>query len=161
MAASFLDAAYADKAAEVAWEELEPREKLVRCLRAETEAQTQLAAEQLAAAEQTAEQLRSEICRLRKEIEGLKSWLCQARKENEQLRERLDSIDDCEALGAAMAFEADAALVARAAELKLATARRDGIRRLEQSVCEARAVEEVAKAQLSLARAELQAAQLK
>jgi hypothetical protein len=60
-----------------------------------------------------------------------------------------------------MAFEADAALVARAAELKLATARRDGIRRLEQSVCEARAVEEVAKAQLSLARAELQAAQLK
>ena len=82
MAASFLDAAYADKAAEVAWEELEPREKLVRCLRAETEAQTQLAAEQLAAAEQTAEQLaaaeqtaeqlRSEICRLRKEIEGLK-----------------------------------------------------------------------------------------
>ena len=111
--------------------------------------------------ETESEQLRSEICRLRKEIEGLKSWLCQARKENEQLRERLDSIDDCEALGAAMAFEADAALVARAAELKLVTARRDGIRRLEQSVCEARAVEEVAKAQLSLARAERKAAQLK
>jgi hypothetical protein len=83
--ASFLDAAYADKAAEVAWEELEPREKFVRCLRAETEAQTQLAAEQTAAAEQ----LRSEICRLRKENHAMKTWLDQVRKENEQLRAEL------------------------------------------------------------------------
>ena len=80
MAASFLDAAYADKAAEVAWEELEPREKFVRCLRAEMEAQTQLAA---------AEQLRSEICRLRKENHAMKTWLDQVRKENEQLRAEL------------------------------------------------------------------------
>jgi predicted RNase H-like nuclease (RuvC/YqgF family) len=111
--------------------------------------------------ETESEQLRSEICRLRKQIEGLKSWLWQVRKENQQLKERLESIDDCEALAAAMAFEADAALVARAAELKLATARRDEreVRRLEQSVCEARAIEEVAKAQLSLLRAELKKAQ--
>jgi hypothetical protein len=45
-----MDAAYADKAPEVAWEELEPREKLVRCLSAEIKAQAQLAAAEQAAA---------------------------------------------------------------------------------------------------------------
>ena len=43
----------------------------------------------MAEAEQMAEQLRSEICRQRKEIQGLKSWLCQVRKENQQLKEEL------------------------------------------------------------------------
>ena len=59
---------------------------------------------------------------------------------------------------AAMVVEADAAVVARAAELKLVTARRDELSRLEQSVCEVRAIEEVAKARLGLRRAELKAA---
>ena len=68
-----------------------------------------------------------------------------------------------------MVVEADAAVVARRAELELVTARRDvryfknvnssELSVLEQGVCQARADEEVAKAQLSLARAELQAAQ--
>ena len=36
-----------------------------------------------------AEQLRSEICRLRKENQQLKTWLVQVRKENQQLRAEL------------------------------------------------------------------------
>ena len=72
---------------------------------------------------------------------------------------------------AAMVVEADAAVVARRAELALVTARRDvryfknvnssELSVLEQGVCQARADEEVAKAQLSLLRAGLQALQLR
>lgn len=180
--------------------------------------------------EAESEQLRSEICRLRKEIEGLKSWLNQVRKENQQLKagEAIDETDNemsenaeqesenaeqesenaeqeyehaifgsrrCDAfkqplrrlcvlarsgtskrkragkaaeVRAAMAVEADAAVVARAAELKLVSARKDvryfknvsssELSVLEQSVCQARADEEVAKARLSLLRAEQKAA---
>ena len=43
----------------------------------------------VAEAEQMAEQLRSEICRLRKENHAMKTWLDQVRKENEQLRAEL------------------------------------------------------------------------
>ena len=71
---------------------------------------------------------------------------------------------------AAMVVEADAAVVARAAELKLVTARADMYAGklvlssseqsvLEQSVRQAQDEEKVAKARLSLARAERKAAQ--
>jgi hypothetical protein len=73
---------------------------------------------------------------------------------------------------AAMVVEADAAVVARAAELKLVTARTDMYAGklelssseqsvLEQSVRQAQDEEKVAKARLSLLRAELKALQLK
>ena len=73
---------------------------------------------------------------------------------------------------AAMVVEADAAVVARAAELKLVTARKDMyagklvLSSSEQSVLErsghqAEDEEKVAKARLSLLRAELQALQLR
>jgi hypothetical protein len=73
---------------------------------------------------------------------------------------------------AAMVVEADAAVVARAAELKLVTARKDMYAGklvlssseqsvLEQSVRQAQDEEKVAKARLSLLRAELKALQLR
>ena len=72
---------------------------------------------------------------------------------------------------AVMVVEADAAVVARAAELALETARKDmqygkSVSSSEQSVLEesvrqARADETVAKAQLSLLRAELQVLQVR
>ena len=73
---------------------------------------------------------------------------------------------------AAMVVAADAAVVARAAELKLVTARKDMYAGklvlssseqsvLEQSVRQAQDEEKVAKARLSLLRAELQALQLR
>jgi len=95
------------------------------------------------------------------------------RKRDEQRKdEELAVAAKAAEVRAAMVVEADAAVVARAAELKLVTARKDMYAGklvlssseqsvLERSVHQAQDEEKVAKARLSLLRAELQALQLR